>query len=156
MSLLIFVAVILSSVSRLFITRCHLFSISLSVWLAFWITLSQRSTHIKCSASEIRICNSLLIPGWCRRRGAFSFSFSVGARGGEMAPHPRMMPRDISGKGMLSCGHNCLASCHILWTAGVLHCVSMCSIVSVTWQVLHSRRFSCPLTFCQKVPTFGV
>ena len=50
--LLIFDAIILSSVSLEFITLSHLDLISWSLWVFSWISLSRRITHIRRADSE--------------------------------------------------------------------------------------------------------
>ena len=58
----ILVAMILSSVSRLFMLVTHLFLISLMLWFFCWITCSHRRTHTRWADSVMRICRSLTIP----------------------------------------------------------------------------------------------
>ena len=56
------VAVILLSVSLLFIALCHFFTASSGVCSFSWITLSHLSTQMRCAASEIIIWRSLDTP----------------------------------------------------------------------------------------------
>ena len=56
------VAMILSSVSHLFILATHLVLISFMLWSFCWITCSHLRTHIRWADSVRRICRSLTAP----------------------------------------------------------------------------------------------
>ena len=53
---LIWVAMILSSIRHLLMDQRHFALISFCEYSLSWITLSQRRTHIRCAASNMRIC----------------------------------------------------------------------------------------------------
>ena len=80
----------------------------------------------------------------------------VGGVGGDIAPQLRMMPNEISGKGMCSCGQICSVSCHIILLPPALHSTRMCSRDSTFWHGTHIWRCSHFGTLLQKPPTFGV
>ena len=79
LSRFILVAMILSSVSRLFMFVTHLFFISLMVWFFCWITRSHRRTHTRWADSVMRICRSLTAPDSERRLWFSSFSSLFGS-----------------------------------------------------------------------------
>ena len=93
----VLVASILSSMSLLFIARCHRLSISSSECTLPCITLSHRRTQIVYADSVIKICSNLTAP-W-----VFGFlrvsSFVWGGSGAVRLPAPSMIPIVRSGQG---------------------------------------------------------
>ena len=104
LSRLIFVAVILSSVSLLFMLLSHLALISSSLWCFCCMTRSHLNTHMRCAASVIRICSSLTAP-LSDHLPLSSFQFGRGAIVA-MPPQPSMIPMDISGHRGFSWGQS--------------------------------------------------
>ncbi len=103
LSLRILVAAILSLVSLLLIALYHLAWVSFLVSCFPWMTCSRLITHIRWADSEIRIWSSLM--------AAFFFLSSL--RSGTLSlilpgvcrlPHPRIIPRFISGQDCCPCG----------------------------------------------------
>lgn len=132
MFLLSLIAVNLSSVSRLFIARVHRRAASALVVVFSWITRSHWRTHMRYANSDIRICRSRAAPfGYV----TLLLSSAGGARfiGNFMLPHPRMVPRLISGHRLFAWGHVSLARVHMWEDIPDLHCVRMCAIDSVIW-----------------------
>ena len=96
LSRFITVAIILSSVSRLFMLLNHLVLISLAVCVFSWITCSHLRTQIRWVDSVRSICSSLAVPAPMHVSQLFS-SFGLGRLFLSILPHPRMIPSDISG-----------------------------------------------------------
>jgi len=112
--LVIFVAVTLSMVSHSLIARSHLALISLSVRGFSCMTLSHRRAHIRYADSDRIIWSSRVGPWrvtFLRRRRVL-FLALPGWR--VILPHPRIVPRVISGHGIFLCGHSDLASRHMI------------------------------------------
>jgi len=138
--LLIIVAFILSVVSLSLIARSHLVLISLSVSIFSCITLSHLRTQMRYADSEMMIWRSQVGP-WSVFRlccGLFP-SLSFGCT--FMQPHPRIIPRSISGQGVFRCGHRFCARRHI---SCVFSCVRMWFIDSVVLHVVHISLSSLP------------
>lgn len=134
---LITVAVILLSVSCLFMTLYHYILTSSSVWVVLCLTLSHWSTQTRCMASETIIWSSLdapltfvlfpLVPCW----GLVWFLVGpVAVR----QPHPMIDPRFMSGHWSASYGHSSFVWSHTCAVWPALHVVNTCSMSSV---VLH-------------------
>ena len=153
---LILVATSLSLFSRLFMACSHLEVISLSECIFSWITLSHLSDHIRWAASVIRIlisCTAALLGGFQFLLVALSLSCG---RGRDIAPHPRIVPRDMLGQGNTVCGHSSLVFLHIILTALLLQSIRMWSMVSREWHVQHVC-LSLYLGMCtQKGPIFCI
>src|SRR5260221_6184858 len=73
-----------------------------------------------------------------------------------MQPLPRMVPRLMSGQGMLLYGQMFLARVHISCVVFSLHFVRMWSIDSVVLQVSHVSLCSCEAIFLQYSPIMCV
>jgi len=132
--LLTFVAVTLSLVSLSLIARSHLLLISS---LGSCMTLLHLSTHTRYADSESSICRRRDGPGRGTLLVRLSSFLSCTSACRLMQPQPRMMPRFILGHGMSLCGQRLRAMVHINCVVSSLHWVRMCSIDSVTLQVLH-------------------
>ena len=113
--LLIFVAVTLSMVSCSLIAWYHLILISSSDSGFPCITLSHLRSHIKYTDSDRRIWRSRVSP-WCVVFFCCCRWCPLGRLSDcrLMHPHPRIVPRVISGHGKFLCSHRFLASCHII------------------------------------------
>ncbi len=145
--LFILVAVILSSVNRLLITPNHQALISCGSWCFSCITLSHLSIHMRCAASKIRICRSLLAPllflALCCASllfvVLFHASLSCPMFGVLIAkqPTPRIKPRFICGHFVGSCGQRYLARSQIRLTGVAWQDIMMCDINSVVLHMLH-------------------
>ena len=115
-SLLIFVAIILSSVSLVFMTRSHLWCVSFVVCECSWMTRSHLRTHMRCADSEIRIWRSRFAPsvvflgGWRASLGGLAAL----AAGMVRLPQPMIIPMEISGQWVGSWGHVFLARFQIV------------------------------------------
>ena len=152
---LIFVAIILSLVSLVLMAFLHLVLISLSVCCLSRITLSQRRTHIRWAASDIRIMASLDAPflSHCLRLLSISYlSLSLLF----IHPHSRMSPKVILGHSRCSLGQLCSVRVQIIRMGGSLHLVSMCSIVSVVLHILQHSRWVRAAIVVQNFPIFCV
>ena len=152
--LLMTVAIILSSVSRLFIALNHLNSASSGECSTSWITLSHLRTQIRCAASDISIWRSRVAP-LCLRVGlAFHASWSpvLATR----HPHPRMVPISMSGHWMSLCGHISFAMFQMAFAGPALQFSSMCSIFSVLLHGVHSPLSWNPWILNHTSPTIGV
>jgi len=105
-SCLIFVAIILLLVSLMLMAFLHLVLISLSVCCLSRITLSQRRTHIRWAASDIRIMASLDAPFLSHCLRLFSISCLLLSLL-FIHPHPRMSPKVILGHSRCSLSQLC-------------------------------------------------
>ena len=149
-SLLILVAMILSSVSLLLMLWSHLRSISWSECSVRWITRSHLITHIRCADSDIRILKSLFFPArFCLRARSASWSFVFAGSGMERFPHPRIVPMSIWGHSFSLCGHRDLARGHIRCVGLARHSSRMWFMSSVAGQDGHLARCSWSGMFSQ-------
>lgn len=152
---LILVAITLSSVNLLLMAFDHRASTSWLEWSLSWITLSHLITHVRCAASEIRIWRSQVAPLWfvvvCLCSGGRSVCILA-----DRFPHPRMVPRDISGHLYCSWFHASFVHLQIAVVVLWVHPISMCSMDSVILQLLQTPLSSKPCMRNQISPTIGV
>jgi hypothetical protein len=140
-------------VSLSLITQSHRPWISWSVCCLSWITLLHLSTQIRYADSERIICSRRDGPWWVLFLFCWSFSLSDCRF---IQPQPRIIPRLISGHGMLQCGHRPCARGHTIWLAHVLYCVRMCVIDSVALHVMHFSLSLYPGMLVQYFPIMWV
>ena len=82
------------------------------------MTLSHLKTQIRWAASDSKICRRRLAPLLLALRLMVSLSFRFSwcsSVGGAMVPHPRMIPRFISGQGICVCGQRSCARDHMMF-----------------------------------------
>ena len=126
----IIVAVILSSVSLLFIALYHLISTSSGECVFSCMTLLQCITQIRWAASETVIWRSLDAPR--RRVCGASVSWFQLSGFADRHPQPMIVPRLSAGQCILSCGQSSFASFHIRAVGPVVQDSRMWLIFSVT------------------------
>jgi len=73
-----------------------------------------------------------------------------------MVPHPRMMPKLVSGQRFSACGQSSSARVQIILRGAAWQCTNMCSMDSVTLHVLQNSRCSLFSMCRQYFPTFWV
>ena len=155
LSRFIIVAMILSSVSLLFMFFVHLVVISLVSWVFPWITRSHLSTHTKWADSVMRICSSRAAPAEvCGLR--FPSSFMFGRSLFWMLPHPRIIPSEISGHRGFSRGQWFFAIIQIVRVGAALQWMRMWLIDSGALHVWQFCLSSYPGMCVQKLPIFWV
>ena len=132
------VAVILSSVSLLFIALSHLDVASSFEWVISWITLSHQRTHIRWAASEINICRSRVAP-LCFTEGPVFWLFLLSWLASAVLrhKHPSIVPRLISGHRMSVCGHMFFAWFQTVEAWPTSHYRSVCFMFSIVAHGLH-------------------
>ena len=143
------VAVILLSVSLQFITLYHLPSISSLLCVLSCITLSHLITHIRCAASDIKICRRQVAPlYWSFDHSACSFPCASCSSTpfvcADRQPHPMIVPKLSSGHGAQLCGHVPFARFHTSSTGRAVHLKSMWSMFSVSLHVVQALLCSKP------------
>ena len=116
------------------------------------ITLSQRSTHMRCAVSESRILSRRAFPLFflC---ACLLLSFSVSSGLPLIRPLPSIVPIFISGHSSALWGHSLSARPHSVFLVSLWHCVSMWSRSSFVWpHVEQIARCSCCGMFSQYCP----
>src|SRR5258708_4803381 len=158
---LILVAASLSSVSLEFMTPNHLVVISCTVcsFGGSGMVLSHLRTHIRWAASESRIWRRRPVPRVLVCGSVFppvAGSLGGPTEGRVIVPHPRMMPRLISGHGVSACGQRSFARDQMILVGGAWQCKRICSMDSVVRHILQNSRCALSPLFCQCLPTFWV
>src|ERR1700677_2331864 len=120
------------------------------------MTLSHLRTHIRCTASEMRIWRSLVAPFCLSTVHSLPSLPSWLPSCASMHAHPRMIPMVMFGHRILSCGHSFFASSHTMVTGGSLHVSMMWLMFSNVPQVLHSPLLSKTWMLDHLSPIIGV
>ena len=137
--LLSLVALILLRVSLSFIVRSHLTLILFSLWGFSCITLLHLRIQMRYTDLERIIWRRHVSP-WCVfflcGCGSCSSPLFIDML---MQPHLRIVPRLISGQGVLLFGHRFCARVHISWVFLSLHCAPLIQLYCIFCMFLFLR-----------------